>query len=208
MNHAGTGLYRILEWITRFAYMNLLWIFFTLVGGIVLGFYPSTLAMFAIVRDWLRGKADFPIFPTFWNYYKREFIKANQLGIFISLLFLLVGLDLYYIYSNMDHILSWTSIPLFAFMVLFLLFLFFIFPSFVHYDVKISKLIKNTFLIMLISPIYSFLMILSLIVVYFIMNALPALFFLFGGITYAFITMWLSLHAFDAIQQKQDRHPS
>ncbi|MFD2044804.1 YesL family protein [Ornithinibacillus salinisoli] len=204
MNSAGNILYTIFEWITRFAYVNLLWVLFSLVGGIIFGFFPSTIAMFAIVRDWLRGKPDLPIFKTYWNYFKSEFVKSNQLGIFITIMLILVGLDLFYIQANLNNLLSWTSIPLFSFILLFLLLLFYIFPTYVHYDLKVARLLKNAFLIMLISPIHSLLIILCLVFVYFIMTAIPALFFIFGSITYAFITMWLCLHAFQKIQRKQE----
>src|SRR5699024_1499262 len=77
----NSKLYNILEWITKFAYVNLLWFVFTLAGGIILGFYPATVAMFAMVRDWLRGKSDLPVLKTYWNYYKTDFFKSNLLGL-------------------------------------------------------------------------------------------------------------------------------
>lgn len=195
-------IYNILEWITKFAYVNLLWLIFTLVGGVILGFYPATIAMFSMVRDWLRGKSDLPVLKNFWNYYKLDFLKGNLLGVFINVLLIFIAADIFYITLNEQ--LDWTHIPLFAFILIVVLFLLFIFPSFAHYDLKVIPLIKNTFLIMIISPIHSFLMIICLISVYFIMQAVPALFFIFGGSTYAFITTWLSLHAFDKIHKKQE----
>lgn len=203
MNSTSTAIYTILEWITKFAYVNLLWILFTLAGGIIFGFYPSTVAMFAMIRDWLRGNPDLPVFKTFWKYFKKDFIKSNLLGIFLNLIIALIVLDVMYIQSNHNDLLSFTYIPLFAFMLLFLLFIFYLFPTFVHFELKITKLIKNAFLIMLISPIHTFLIAISLVSVYFIMKSIPALFFIFGGTTYAFITTWIGLHAFDKIQTKQ-----
>lgn len=195
-------IYNILEWITKFAYVNLLWFIFTLVGGVILGFYPATIAMFSMVRDWLRGKSDLPVLKNFWSYYKLDFLKSNLLGVFINVLLIFIAADIFYITLNEQ--LAWTHIPLFAFILIVVLFLLFIFPSFAHYDLKVIPLIKNTFLIMIISPVHSFLMIICLISVYFIMQAVPALFFIFGGSTYAFITTWLSLHAFDKIHKKQE----
>src|SRR5699024_12653987 len=96
------------------------------------------------------------------------------------------------------------NITSFAFILIVLLILLFIFPSFAHYDLKVIPLIKNIFLIMIISPIHSFLMIICLVSVYFIMQSVPSLFFIFGCSTYAFITTWLSLHAFDKIHKKQE----
>lgn len=202
MNNAMGKLYSIFEWITRFAFLNLLWILFTLLGGVILGFYPATISMFAMVRDWLRGKSDIPVFKNYWNYYKQDFWKSNLLGIFINVLFALIAIDIYYI-QHANEQLTWTYVPLFAFMLIILIYLFYIFPSFVHYDLKILPLLKNAFLIMIISPIHSFLMMVCLISIFFIMQAVPALFFIFGGTTYAFITTWLSLHTFNKIQEKQ-----
>jgi uncharacterized membrane protein YesL len=204
MNNTRNALYSIMEWITRFAYINILWILFSLVGGIILGFFPSTIAMFAIVRDWLRGNTDLPIFKTFWRYFKKEFWKSNRLGLVIMAIVLLIGIDIWYIQINLSDLFIWTSIPLFAFMLLFLIFLFYIFPSFVHYDLKIVQLIKNALLIMLINPLQTFLIVLCLGSLYFVMNFLPALAFIFGGSSYAFITMWVCLHAFNKVQRKQE----
>ncbi|MBP2078030.1 YesL family protein [Oceanobacillus polygoni] len=203
MNSTTSTIYNILEWITKFAYVNLLWIIFTLAGGVIFGFYPATIAMFAMVRDWLRGKSDLPVLKTYWVYYKRDFLKSNLMGLFLNILFAFIIIDIYYIQVNMNAALTWTYIPLFAFMLFVALFLFYVFPSFVHYDLKIVPLLKNTLLIMIISPIHSFLMMICIVSVFFIMRAIPALFFIFGSVTYAFITTWLSLHAFDRIQDKK-----
>src|SRR5699024_2441958 len=195
-------------------------------------------------------KSDLPVLKNFWNYYKLDFLKSNLLGVFINVLLIFIAADIFYITLNEQ--LAWTHIPLFAFILIVVLFLLFIFPSFAHYDLKVIPLIKNTFLfiiinpikiffiiifsfilifvlfllfifpcfshyylkviplikntflIMIISPIHSFLMIICLVSVYFIMQSVPALFFIFGGSTYAFITTWLSLHAFDKIHKKQE----
>src|SRR5699024_5275314 len=128
---------------------------------------------------------------------------SNLLGIFINILIALIAVDIFYITLNEQ--LTWTHIPLFAFTLVVILFLFYVFPSFVHFDLKVIPLIKNAFLIMIISPSYSFLIIVSFVSVYFIMKFIPALFFIFGGITYAFITTWLGLHTFNnAIKKHKD----
>src|SRR5690625_1706242 len=182
-------IYNILEWITKFAYVNLLWIIFTLLGGVILGFYPATTAMFAIIRDWLRGRSDLPVLQTLWKYYKLDFLKSNLLGIFLNVLLALIAADIFY--TTLNEQLTWTYSAFF---------LFFIFPIVSQFDLKVISLIKNAFLIMIINPVYSFLMIVSLVSAYFIMQSVPALFFIFGSTTYAFITTWLSLHAFEEIQ--------
>jgi len=199
----NSSLYKTLEWVTRFAYINLLWIFFTIIGGVLLGFFPATTAMFAIIRDWLQGNNEDPLLTGFWKYYKKDFWKSNRLGAFIVLIVAFITIDIFFISTNLNEVLTWTYIPLFAFMFLFTLFLFYIFPAFVNYDLTVIQLIKNSFLIMLVNPLNSFIIIICLISCYYIMKLLPALAFLFGGSIYAFITMWLALYAFDNVQNKQ-----
>ncbi|WKA55396.1 YesL family protein [Planococcus shixiaomingii] len=196
MNAMSSIIYAALEWITRFAYLNLLWIVFTLAGGILFGFFPSTTAMFAVSREWLKGNTDKPVLQTFWNYYRTDFWKSNRLGLFVALIGLLIALDIFYIQSSTELV-SWTYIPLFAFMLLNVLFLFYLFPSFVHYDIKVRSVIKNAFLLMLINPINNILILLTMAPLYFLMSFLPALLVIFGGSAYAFITMWFALHAFN-----------
>ncbi|ASF38472.1 hypothetical protein CEH05_04795 [Halobacillus halophilus] len=202
MNLFSGALYRMMVWITRLAYLHLLWILFTLAGAVIFGLFPSTTAMFAIVRDWLNGKTDRNLFSTFWIYFKAEFWKSNRLGLVVLGLLLLISLDVYYIRSISGGV-TWTYIPLFAFMFIFLLFLFYLFPVFVHYDLKIPAILKNTFLIMLISPVQSFFILVSLASLMLVFRSLPALAFLFGGSLYTFITMWLSLHAFRRIDRQK-----
>lgn len=198
-----SNIYNVLDWITKLAYINLLWIIFTLAGGVILGIYPATIAMFASVREWLHGKSDLPVLKTFWGFYKQDFLKSNLIGLFLNVLFAFILIDIYYIQVNLNESLSWTYIPLFAFMIFVILFLLYIFPCFVHYDLKIVPLMKNALLIMIISPIHSFLMMVCIVSLIFIAQAIPALFFIFGSVTYAFITTWISQHAFDRIQNKK-----
>lgn len=202
MNTTSSYIYLVLEWITRLAYLNFLWVVFSLLGGILFGFYPATTSMFAVCREWLKGNTDLPLFKTFWDFYKKDFVKSNLLGLFISVLLLFIVLDIFYIQSSPDQQLNWTYIPLFAFMLLFTLFLFYLFPVFVHYDIKVPHVIKNAFFLMLVNPAATAVITLCLVSLFFIMILLPALAFLFGGSLYAFITMWMAMHAFNKTHEK------
>lgn len=198
MNTLSSTLYAIFEWISRLALLQILWIFSTLLGGIFFGFFPATLAVFAIVRRWIKGDTEIPILKSFWNFYKVEFFKANKLGIVISIITIIFISDYQFLQQTE---MAWFHYPIFASFIIFCLFLLYIFPAFVHYQLGTFKLIKNAFLIMLINPIITFYMIIcitSLIIFYWY---IPAIFFIFGISGYAFITMWLSNHAFQKIQK-------
>ncbi len=67
------GFYRVSEWIMRFAYVNILWGLFTLAGLVLFGFMPATVAMFTVIRKWLMGETDIPVFKTFFASFKKRF---------------------------------------------------------------------------------------------------------------------------------------
>lgn len=204
MNATSSFIYNIAEWITKFAYLNLLWILFTILGGVIFGFFPSTISMFAIVREWLKGETDIPLFSTFWKCYRDEFVKSNLLGVIVTLITTIIVLDIFYIQSTDSNLLTWTYLPLFAFMLIFIMFLFYLFPSFVHFNLKLGQVIKNSFFIMLINPITTLLIFLSLLPFFYLISLLPAIGFIFGGSVYAFISMRFSLHAFQKVSEKQE----
>ena len=162
MNSTNNFFYNVTEWITRFAYLNLLWVSFTIIGGVLFGFFPATIAMFAVTRQWLKGNTDTPVFKFFWAYYRKDFGKSNLLGLFIAIVVIIVVADILYIQSNNNNFLTWTYIPLFAFMLIFIMLLFYIFPTFVHYELKVGQVIKNATLIMLINPVNTLFIILCL----------------------------------------------
>ena len=202
MKDLGNGLYAILEWITRFAYLNLLWLTFSFVGGIILGVYPSTTATFAVMRKWLRGHSDLPVFRTFWEYYKRDFWKSNHLGFYISIMVLFILIDLFFIQSGASELITWIHAPLFAFILLFIFLLFFLFPVYAHYELPVRFIYKQAFFIMLISPLQIISMIICLAAFIIITLIFPALIFIFGLSFYCFITSWLASFSFKRLEFK------
>src|SRR5690625_7900357 len=73
LNYFGNGIYKITMNITRFAYVNILWIIFTILGLGILGFFPSTVAMFGVFRLCVVGEKDIDIFPLFLFKFRNEF---------------------------------------------------------------------------------------------------------------------------------------
>src|SRR5690625_4423821 len=89
-------LYQLCYWITHFAYLNLLWVLFILMGGILFGIFPSTVALYTIARKHTLGEHDIPIFKTFYHTFRREFFRSNGLGWFIVLFGVIWYMDLHF----------------------------------------------------------------------------------------------------------------
>ncbi|WP_421378275.1 YesL family protein [Bacillus salacetis] len=202
-NRAVRGVYSLTEWITKFAYLNILWIGFTLLGLVIFGFLPATVALFTILRKWIMGEYETPIFQTFWETYKKDFFKSNLMGIVFVLLAVLAYIDLYFMDLNGGSGLQVTHIPLYLMILAIAMTVLYTIPVYVHYNVGFVQVFKNAFLIMLLNPIPNVLMLAGVVSTLFVMNALPALLFIFGGSFTAAIIMASCYLAFQRIDKKQ-----
>lgn len=190
----GTA-YRGSEWIMRLAYINILWVVFILSGLIVFGFFPATAAMFAVTRKWVMGESEEPIFKTFWNSYKKDFIQSNLIGLILLVLGFFLYFDLKFAQSQ-QGILS-----LLRFFFLGLLFFYFImtlyiFPVFSHYKLKTFGYIRYSFIIAIGRPVQTFLMIVGSVIVYYLLTSIPGLIPFFSGSLISIVLMWGAAQSF------------
>jgi uncharacterized membrane protein YesL len=190
-----SGLFTLTEWITKFAYVNLLWIGFSLLGLVLFGISPATVAMFTLIRKWIIGESDIPVFQTFWGTYKKEFLRSNGLGMVLALLASIIYIDLYYIKIDTSF-----QIPLYLIIFAIIMTVLYIFPVYVHYEVKFIQLFKNAFFIMIVNPAANIMMLIGFIASIFVMKFIPALLFIFGGSISAGIIMASCYLAFQKIE--------
>lgn len=190
------------NWIFNIAYLNLIWILFTLVGFIFLGLFPATVAMFAIVRKWLiLGDREFNIFKTFWSFFRQDFFKING----FALLFYLIG---YFLYFNITFLILNPNnfrflIPgMTIFSLAFLMTILFYFPVFVHFELKFFQYIKQSFLLAVISPMELIGMILSIIIIFGFIVLIPGITPLFTGSGVTICFSYLSKRSFQRLEKK------
>ncbi|WP_170885574.1 YesL family protein [Bacillus alkalicellulosilyticus] len=196
------GLFRISEWITRLAYINILWIFFSIVGFLVIGFFPSTVAMFTVMRKLVMREVDIPIFMTFWLTFKKELVKSNILGYIVSTLGIVLYINITFL-QHSDTNISFLLIPNMMIALLFLLTILYVFPVYVHYEYSIMAVLKNSLLLMIIHPIATMSMIIGSFTILIALNVLPAFSFFFSGSGFALLFTAISLWVFDRILQKK-----
>ncbi|MDF2791113.1 MAG: hypothetical protein K0S80_4215 [Neobacillus sp.] len=193
---------KLFEWISRLAFLNLLWISFSLLGLIIFGFFPATVAMFAVVRKWMLGNDEMSIFKTFWTSYKREFIKSNILGVIITALGLILYIDYHFIINSPSGFVSILYVPFFIITFIFISMLFYIIPIFVHYDMKISQVIKSSFFVMIMNPLSTFYMLIGSFGILFVLSYAPPICLLYSGNLLALFIMKPATNAFEKINQK------
>lgn len=98
---------RVLHWHTslgdvgfRLAHLQLLWIVHTLMGGIVLGAYPATAAVFSVLRrdrmeadDWPGGRHRPSLWREFHDAWRGELVSANVIGLVLTAGWAVVAYD-------------------------------------------------------------------------------------------------------------------
>ncbi|MFF2446399.1 YesL family protein [Neobacillus sp. NPDC058068] len=204
MEHTGWmgKTFSLCQWITRLAYINLLWIIFMLLGLFVFGAAPSTASMFSILRKWVQGESNFPIFTTFWETYKKEFRNANLLGLFLLVVSVILYIDwrlISSVHGILNPILTGCLIGVaFLFMVVMV----FVFPVFVHYKFSNLQYIKTAFLIGISHPLYTMTMLLSVFFALFISFFFTGVGILFFGSGLGFALMYISNMVFSKMNQQ------
>ncbi|OLS35554.1 YesL family protein [Bacillus sp. MRMR6] len=185
----------ISEWISRFAYVNFLWLVFSLAGLVVFGFMPATVSLFAITRKWVLGQTEFPIFQTFWKTFRKEFIKSNILGLLLFLCGYILYVDLAFIPAE-GLLLVLLRFSVLAVGFFFIIILLYIFPVYVQYDWKTLKYIKYALVLGASYPHFTFGMMIGMFILYLLLSILPGVIPFFSVSLLAYFVMYVSYQVF------------
>ncbi|MDQ0257341.1 putative membrane protein YesL [Evansella vedderi] len=202
MNSFSGTVYSWCEWIVRFSYINILWFLFSVLGLVILGLIPSTVALFTVMRKWIMGSTDFPIFKTFWKTYQTELIKSNILGLGLGIIGFILFIDFIFLQTLSGWFLSIMTVLLIIITILFIVILFYIFPVYVHYNVKNINYLKYAFIIGVIHPARTILISISVISVVLVLFTFPGIIPFFSVNIISFIIMRIAYSAFKNIEIK------
>lgn len=184
---------RLLKIILQVAWLNFLWIIFSLLGVVVVGVFPATTAAINVARKWVQKKEVKSIYQLFKQTYKGEFIKSNIIGAILLFTAVILFINYHALLQLGDQT---PIIVVFAYyFVIFLygIILIWIFPLLSHYQTTIMQYFKNAFIIGISKmPITIAIGFAIFVIIYFSLE-LPTL-LLFGtvsliAVTVAFLTM-------------------
>lgn len=192
-----------LDWIMKLAYINILWVFFTLVGLVILGFMPASVAMHTVIRK-LIMKKDISITRLFFHTYKKEFLKANLIGLLIVAVGFLLYADLLFVQTMEGSLRTILFIALSTITILYGMIVLTIIPVYVQYELKFFQYFKTSIIISLVNFHLVLLMIAGITLSYFIFSLLPSLMVFFLGSGIAAINMWCLLIGHDRVKNKQE----
>ena len=143
-------------------------------------FFPSTIAMFATVRDWVMKKEQQSLTKVYFSYLKANYKKSFLSGLALMFIWLIWAVDFYF-FNSQNDLLSMVFL-IFGFL-LFIYTINFISLS-VHYEMSSRTLMKNTFFLTFGSPLVClFILISNYLLFYLSATEFLFLFPLFTGIT-------------------------
>lgn len=202
MSNILTGRFiRVCEVISKIAYVNLLWIFFTVVGLGVLGIMPATVGLFAIIRKWIMNGQDIPVLKNFWQTYRKEFIKSNLLGVILFVIGYILYIDLVFLPADgFFKVIRW---GLLVCGLLYIIILLYIIPVYVHYELKKRLYIKYALLLGVSHPQYTLLMIIGIVILYYISSRIPGLIPFFSMVFLSYIVMWTAYQVIKKVDARQ-----
>lgn len=193
------------EWVMKLAYLNILWVLFSLGGLILLGISPASVALFTILRKWLMNETDVPIFRTFLTTYKKEFVKSNQLGWIMALIGMFLYFDFKYLITVGGTIQYVLSIPLVIVTILFFITLLYLFPVYVHYELRLIQYIRNSFYIGIINMHITILMIAVTLLLGILYRSIPGIVPFFSISFFFLMVMTGAKQSFNRIEAKQKK---
>jgi uncharacterized membrane protein YesL len=190
-------LFKILEFVTAFFQLNILWLLFCLP---VITIFPATVAMYCVIRQWVLHK-DYSVFRAFFQYFKENFKQSFILGLIWIVFAGVFYLD-FMLMKNLGTF-QYILLPVLSLIGIVILFItIFIFSTIANYKVNWLTAIKNS---MFFSVRYFFVT-LSVIVLFVLMVLILytwSVTFLFIFCAFAYCNYYLCHLVFNKIQTVQ-----
>ncbi|MCR8851294.1 DUF624 domain-containing protein [Lysinibacillus sp. FSL R7-0073] len=190
-------LYWFVEWITLLAVLQLLWTGLTLLGLLLFGVAPATVAMFTTLRKRLQGEDDLKrLVKIYWNTYKVEFIPSNKIGMILLSIGYFLTIN-FQIVSSLHGLLGLLLLTAFiSISILFGIIVVNIFQLYAHYDLPTLRYFAASIIFSIAYPLQMISNIVGLMILYKIYSWFPGLIPFFGVSLAALFLTWMSSHIF------------
>lgn len=187
-------------WLSRLAFLNLLWMLFSAAGLLLFGIFPATMAALAICKKWLNGEEEFKILQEFLRVYKESFFMANKIGLAFIAISIVLYLNFLVINENGAHIVFIAAFYVVTFLALITAT--HIMPIYVYEKSSFVSLVKKAFIISVVNVHFSAAILISQSAIYYLLFSYPASALFFLGSVLAMIQMWLAIRSFQRLEKR------
>ncbi|MEV6038678.1 DUF624 domain-containing protein [Nonomuraea sp. NPDC052116] len=169
--------------------LNLMWIVFTLAGGVIGGLGPATVAAYTLARRRTRNES-FHGWAEFWTVYRREFVRASLLVLPVAALAtVLVGNYLYL--SALGPSMGALRIATFVALIALAGVGAYVGPLYAHYDLPLRAYWPKAAQLALLRPASSVLLLLALSAIAYATSAAPILAPVISFGAWIYLNTWL-----------------
>ncbi|BAM48249.1 hypothetical protein AXY_21170 [Amphibacillus xylanus NBRC 15112] len=164
---------------------------------------PATVALFAVIRQWIKGEKDLRLISLFWRYYKADFFRANLIWLIYLAVFYVIYVNYMFVefyYAEDIHFYIY-SVIFVAFIVIFMSFVN-VFSIMAHYKMKTIQYIKVALGMVFSKPLHTIIQIIWLLVYYIVFIELPKVFLVLGVSVIAFVLLGTNYRIFIKYDQK------
>lgn len=169
--------------------LNIYWLLYTLLGGIIFGIIPATVSLYTCIRNKLRDKDYTRKRSTiFKETYKKEFFKSNKL-LPVFLLWVILYID-YKLLSviNLGIFSILMQVIVLFFSVILVLVSLYIIPIYVNYNGTIREYLKKSLILIIGKPKESLFSLLLLLLTFSVYYTIPGIIPAFGITSYSFLS--------------------
>lgn len=197
----------ISEWLWRLILANICWIMFTFLGLGVFGFFPSSVALFTVVRKWLKNDLDTPVWKTFKHVYFKEWKRSNKLGLVFYGIAIFLFLDIRIVEAIMTGVFS-VFLLILLWMLVFILVLSmgYFFAIYVHYEFSNKQYIKQSVLLSVTSTKTTLWIGAGVFFIGYLIHKLPGLILFISAIFPAYWMMKICLKRFERLEEQVINH--
>lgn len=141
MKILNSGIYGMMETITNYLLLNILWVVSSLP---IITIFPATAAMFAVLKDWQQENRP-PLFSSYFRYFKKFFNQSFMIGIIFLIVIAILIADLLFL-NDLNHIMFFVvGFTIFTIGTISIFMLIYLFPFMVHFQLTVKPLLKNSF---------------------------------------------------------------
>ena len=190
------------EWVWRIVSVNLGWIAFTILGLGIFGFFPASVALFTIVRKWLKKDIDMPVWKTFATVYFKEWKRTNGIALIYYAIGMFLFIDIRIVMDLMNGMFSiFLLVFLYIVSCLVLLSVGYFFAIYVHYQLSIKDYIKQSFLFAATSISTTIWIAAGLSLVIIVLFKVPGLLLFISGVAPAYWMMVVCMNRFRQLEK-------
>lgn len=180
--------------------MQILFIIYSVKGGILLGLFPSMACVLKLFIKWFIEEDDMlSVSSEFRNNWKKYFKTSNQVGYTLSAAFVFLFADLRIneniIQSSVLHTILLIVIFILGFLTVYT------FPIMVGYTLAYKDTLKQAFYVSLSTPVYTTAALLGLMLSYELIRSIPFIGIFFGAPLIILPIAWFSYNGFQKLDE-------